>query len=335
MRYKKIFITGGAGYCGARLIPILLSEGYQITVFDKFYFGKECMPKASKNLALIEGDIRDVQLLRNSSKGHDVFISLACISNDASFELDPKLSTSVNLDAFGPMVKCAKDNGIKLFIYASTSSVYGVSDQKNVTEEHPLVPLTLYNDFKGKCEPILFEHTDDDFVGVVFRPATVCGFSPRQRFDVTVNILTNLAVNRGEITVFGGDQLRPNLHILDYCEVLKLFLSSDTNLICNETFNVGYENLSINQIATMVRDTVLSQFDNMTDIKIVRSPSNDPRSYHINSEKIKNKLGFHPKFSIENAIIELCDAFKKKYYRNSLDNEIYYNVKRLKSIQAK
>ena len=233
------------------------------------------------------------------------------------------------------MVKAAKENGIKLFIYASTSSVYGISDKKNVTEDHPLVPLTLYNDYKGRCEPILLNYTDNNFHGVVFRPATVCGFSPRQRFDVSVNILTNLAINKREITVFGGDQLRPNLHILDYCEVLRLFLNSDSSLINNQIFNVGYENLSINQIANKVKNTVVSQFEEIDDIQIIKSESNDKRSYHINSDKIKNYLGFSPKYSIESAIIELCDAFKKNSYENSLENEIYFNVKRLKSIQAK
>ena len=168
------------------------------------------MPKKNKNLEIIKGDIRDKKKLEKSSKDHDYFINLACISNDTSFAIDENLSTSINLDAFGPMVKIAKNNGIKRFIYASSSSVYGVSDKKNVTEDHPLVPLTLYNKYKGMCEPILFEETNNNFEGVVFRPATVCGYAPRLRLDLSVNILTNFAVNKNFIKVFGGEQLRPN-----------------------------------------------------------------------------------------------------------------------------
>src|SRR5262249_8773190 len=152
--------------------------------------------------------------------------SLACISNDASFELDEKLSTSVNLDAFEPMVVAAKKAGVKRFIYASSSSVYGVSDSPDVTEDHPLVPLTLYNKYKGMCEPLLNKPLDANFVGVTMRPATVCGYAPRQRFDLSVNILTNHAVNKNRITVFGGSQLRPNLHVQDYCDAVELFLTA-------------------------------------------------------------------------------------------------------------
>ena len=195
MKFKNIFITGGAGYCGSRLVPQLLKSGYKVTVYDIMYFGNEFLPKGNPNLTIIDGDIRDAKKIEISCKGHDVFISLACISNDASFELDEHLSTSVNLDAFEPMVIAAKNAGIKRFIYASSSSVYGVSDKPNVTEDHPLVPLTLYNKYKGMCEPILNKHTNDDFIGVTFRPATVCGYAPRQRLDLSVNILTNHACN--------------------------------------------------------------------------------------------------------------------------------------------
>src|SRR5256886_4173631 len=219
--FGRIFVTGGAGYCGSRLVPQLLARGYQVTVYDMMYFGDHFLPKRNPQLQLIEGDIRDTAKLAAAVAGHDAFVSLACISNDASFELDERLSTSINYDAFEPMVLAAKDAGVKRFIYASSSSVYGVSDQADVTEEHPLVPLTLYNKYKGMCEPLLAKHTDAGFTGVIFRPATVCGHSPRQRLDLSVNILTNHAVNAGKITVFGGSQLRPNLHIQDYCDAVQ------------------------------------------------------------------------------------------------------------------
>ncbi len=333
MQYKNIFITGGAGYVGSRLVPILLKNGYRVTVFDIMYFGSKTLPE-HKNLEVIEGDIRDINKLEEAVKNHDVFLHLACISNDASFALDEELSRTINLDAFKPMVTTAKKNGVKLFIYASTSSVYGISDKKDIKENHPLLPLTLYNDFKGKCEPLLLEETDNNFNGVVFRPATVCGYSPRQRFDLSVNILTNLAVNKKEITVFGGTQLRPNLHILDYCTLIDLFLKTDPKKINNEIFNVGYDNLSISQIAEIVRKVVIRELE-YDEIEILTTPSDDIRSYHINSDKIYEKLNFKPSLTIENAVEELIDAFRKSKFTNSLENLDYFNVKKLKKIQAR
>ena len=199
MEFKKIFITGGAGYCGSKLVPKLLEKGYIVTVYDIMYFGYDFLPKNNPNLKIISGDIRDAKKIEDSCKGHDVFVSLACISNDTSFDLDEALSTSINMDAFEPMVKAAKSSGIKRFIYASSSSVYGVSDKKDVEEDHPLVPLTLYNKYKGLCEPLLNKNTDNNFEGVTFRPATVCGYAPRLRLDLSVNILTNFAVNKNKI----------------------------------------------------------------------------------------------------------------------------------------
>ena len=228
---KKIFITGGAGYVGSRLVEDLILNNYAVTIYDTLYYGKDHLNYLSDKIEIIKGDIRDIDLLSNSLNNHDIFIHLACISNDASFILNEKLSKTVNLDAFEPMVIAAKKKGIKRFIYASTSSVYGVSKEKNVRENHPLVPLTLYNKFKGECEPLLFKHTDKDFVGVVFRPATVCGYSTRQRLDLSVNILTNFAVNKNKIMVFGGDQMRPNLHILDYIRAVKILMEKESDLI--------------------------------------------------------------------------------------------------------
>src|SRR5947209_9793149 len=198
--FDNVFVTGGAGYCGSRLVPQLLASGYRVTVYDIMYFGDAFLPKDNPNLKVIRGDIRDAKKLAEVVKGHDAFVSLACISNDASFELDEKLSTSVNLDAFEPMVVAAKKAGVKHFIYASSSSVYGVSEHPDVAEDHPLVPLTLYNKYKGMGEPVLNKHIDDTFTGVTFRPANVCGYAPRQRLDLSVNILTNHAVNRNKIT---------------------------------------------------------------------------------------------------------------------------------------
>jgi nucleoside-diphosphate-sugar epimerase len=334
MRSNRVLITGGAGYCGSRLVPQLLDLNYEVLVYDTFWFGSDFLPTSHPKLSLIAGDIRDSKLLSNSLTEVDTVINLACISNDASFELDEALSTSVNLDAFEPMVLAAKKSGVKRFIYASSSSVYGVSNEPNVTEDHPLVPLTLYNKYKGMCEPILQKHTSSDFTGVIFRPATVCGFAPRQRMDLSVNILTNLAITQRKITVFGGSQMRPNLHIQDYCDVVKLLMVVEASRVNNEIFNVGFQNLTILQIAELVKRVVEQEFPG-PQISIQTSHSDDTRSYHINSDKIRASLGFEPKYNIEHAVREICDAFRNDLYTDTLNDDQYFNVKRLKKIKAK
>ncbi|MBK69596.1 MAG: UDP-glucose 4-epimerase, partial [Legionellales bacterium] len=281
MKFQSVFITGGSGYVGSSLVPDLLKKNYLVTVYDILFFGDDFLPKENPNLKIIKGDIRDTSKLEKSCRGHDVFLNLACISNDTSYALDEKLSKSINFDAFEPMVIAAKQSGVKRFIYASTSSVYGVSKEKNVTEEHPLVPLTLYNKYKGLCEPILFKHTDKNFDGVVFRPATVCGYAPRQRLDLSVNILTNFAINKNFIKVFGGDQLRPNLHIKDYCEAVEILINADNEKIKNQIFNVGYENMSIGDLAALVKGVVEKEFPKKNKIEIIKTSSDDNRSYHI------------------------------------------------------
>lgn len=335
LKFKNILVTGGAGYCGSVLVPQLLELGHNVTVFDIMYYGDEHLPKGHENLTVIKGDIRDADALSQALVGVDAVISLACISNDASFVLDEALSTSVNLDAFEPMVAAAKSAGVKRFIYASSSSVYGVSEEPDVKEDHPLVPLTLYNKYKGMCEPILKKYTDENFVGVIFRPATVCGYGPRQRLDVSVNILTNHAVNNGKIRVFGGSQLRPNLHIQDYVDLCKEFLLVDDGAIADETFNCGYENMSMMDIALVVKKVVEEEFPEKGEIAIQTEPTDDIRSYHINSDKIKDVLGFAPKLSVEDAVRSLCEAFRSGKLPDSFEDDRYFNVRTMQSIEAK
>jgi nucleoside-diphosphate-sugar epimerase len=332
--FDNVLVTGGAGYCGSLLVPQLLDQGYSVTVYDTMFFGDGFLPKDHPRLHLVKGDIRDTAHLAATTAGHDAFVSLACISNDASFELDEGLSTSVNMDAFEPMVLAAKQAGVKRFIYASSSSVYGVSDKPDVTEDHPLVPLTLYNKFKGLCEPLLKKHADVGFTGVIFRPATVCGYAPRLRLDLSVNILTNHAINAGKITVFGGSQLRPNLHIQDYCDAVKLFLTAPSEKIQKETFNVGYQNLSIMDIARLVQRIVSKEFSEKGEVAIVTTPSDDLRSYHINSDKINRVLGYAPRHTIEDAVRDLCNAFRDGRIPDSMNDDRYFNVKRLKQLRA-
>ena len=331
-KHEEILVTGGAGYVGSLLTPQLLDLGYKVTVYDILFFGDAFLPKNHPNLTIIPGDIRDSTEFFNACRGIDAVISLACISNDASFQLDEHLSTSVNLDAFEPMVKMAKSAGVQRFIYASSSSVYGVSDQPDVTEDHPLVPLTLYNKYKGMCEPLLFKHMDENFTCVTIRPATICGYAPRQRLDLTVNILTNHAVNLGKITVFGGSQLRPNLHVQDMCDLYKLLLVLPKEKIAGQTFNAGYQNKTILEIAEIVKKVVVEEFPEKGNIDITVAETDDIRSYHINSDKIKKHLGFEPSHTIEDAVRDLCMAFKRGALPDSMQDDRYYNVRQLKAL---
>jgi nucleoside-diphosphate-sugar epimerase len=331
--FKNVVVTGGAGYVGHVLVPHLLADGYNVTVFDILYF--PCRLPNHPNLKVIQGDIRDHAKVAEVFKGQDAVLHLACISNDASFELDEKLSETINFDAFEPMVLAAKKAGVQRFVYCSSSSVYGVSDSPNVTEDHPLLPLTLYNKFKGMCEPILWKHMADDFTCVTIRPATVCGYSPRMRLDLSVNILTNHAVNKGIITVFGGMQMRPNLHIEDMADAYRLMLKAPQDKIQGETFNIGFQNHSIADLAKTVKKVVSEQIPGGKEIEIVTTPSNDNRSYHVNSDKIRRMLGFAPKRTIEDAIRDVARAFQNNLLPASFDEDNYYNVRTMKRLGAK
>jgi nucleoside-diphosphate-sugar epimerase len=325
---KKIFITGGAGYVGAVLTPYFLEKGYEVTVLDLMIYGEDVLP-THENLKVIKGDIRDIDLLNQELPNHDVLIHLACISNDPSFELNPELGKSINLDAFTPLVDIARKNRIKRFVYASSSSVYGIKSEQNVHEGMDLEPLTDYSKFKAECEKILFSNISDDFTPIVIRPATVCGYSPRQRLDVVVNILTNLAYHKKEITVLGGDQLRPNIHIFDMVRAYDFIINAKDELVSGKIFNAGYENQSVNDLALLVKKVVGD------DVKIKYLDSNDNRSYHISSKKIEKELGFKTVKTIEDAIIDLKEAFVSKKLIDTFNNENYFNIKKMNNLKLK
>jgi len=323
---KKIFITGGAGYVGAALVPRLLEEGYSVTVLDLMIYGEEVL-KNHQNLTRIKGDIRDVKLLKSSIDGHDAVIHLACISNDPSFELNPELGKSINLDAFRPLVEISKSASIKRFIYASSSSVYGVKEEENVHEDMLLEPLTDYSKFKAECEHVLAEYQSSEFTAVTIRPATVCGYSLRQRLDVVVNILTNFAFHKREISVFGGQQLRPNIHISDMVRAYIALLEAPDDKIAGEIFNAGFENQTVMELAETVQRVIGD------DVNLVTTETDDNRSYHISSKKITDRIGFRTTHTIKEAVEDLRHAFEKGLLPNSFEDERYFNIKRMQNLK--
>ena len=325
---KKIFITGGAGYVGSKLVPKLLELGYEVTVLDLMIYGENVLPDHEK-LKKIKGDIRDINLLEKNLPGHQYLIHLACISNDPSFELNPTLGKSINLDAFEPLVKMSIKSGVNGFIYASSSSVYGIKKEKNVTEDMKLEPLTDYSKFKGDCEKILNSYKSDSFITTTIRPSTVCGYARRQRLDLVVNILSNHAFYNREIKVFGGDQLRPNVHIDDMANSYLAVLTADSKKINGEIFNVGFKNQSVNELAADVKEIIGD------DVKIINTKSDDNRSYHVSSEKIKQVLGFETKYTVKNAVSDLKIAFESNTLTNTFDNELFFNIKRMNNINLK
>lgn len=324
---QTVLVTGGAGYVGSVLVPKLLQAGYRVKVLDLFLYGEEALAGVSDHpkLESIRGDLRDRELLRQILPGCDAVIHLACISNDPSFELDPDLGKSINFDAFEPLVDISRDSGVQRFIYASSSSVYGIKEEENVTEELPLEPLTDYSKYKALCEEVLQSKRAPGFTVLTLRPATVCGYAPRLRLDLAVNILTNHAVNNGVIRVFGGSQRRPNIHIEDMTDLYVQTLEWDAAEIDGKIYNAGYENHRVSEIADLVKAEVGPH------VEIVTETTDDLRSYHISSDKILRERGFAPRHTIEEAVRDLVTAFKAGCIPNSMTDERYYNIKTMQA----
>lgn len=317
----KIAVTGGAGYVGSMLVPRLLKMGHEVTVLDTFWYGDTLNPH--KKLKKLIGDIRQPQALRDAFKGADAVIHLACISNDPSFDLDPKLGREVNYEAFKGILKAVKVCNVQKFIYASSSSVYGVSDHANVTEDHPCKPLTDYSKFKRSCELDLKFQGVGHCKWIIIRPATVCGYAPRLRLDLVVNAMTIKAITSGVIPVHGGGQLRPNINIKDMVKVYEKALEAN---VTEKVYNAGFENKSLSDIAELVRKNVGDT------VELKYETSNDPRSYHINSDKIA-EIGFQPTHSISEAISSLVTAKTLHLIKDVLSSK-YYNIQKMKELNV-
>ena len=303
----KILVTGGCGYKGHVLVPKLLERGYDVIVFDIQWFGNYLIPH--KNLSIIKGDVRDIESI--PLEGVDCIIHLSSIANDPCSDLDPKLTWEISALATMQLADKARRNGIKRFIYASSGSVYGVKEELQVTENLELEPISEYNKTKMVGERVLLSYENDMVVQIV-RPATVCGYSPRMRLDVSVNLLTMQALTNGKITVFGGDQIRPNIHIDD---ITDLYLHLIDHPEITGIYNAGFENISIKDIANLISKKVTAE--------ISVTPSNDPRSYRINSDKIL-ATGFRPKKTVDDAIKEIIQKFKNNELK---DEDHFYNLK--------
>ena len=326
---RHVLVTGGAGYVGSRLVPKLLEAGHRVTVIDLYLYGDNVFGAAAASPALrqVKGDLRDSAAVADALRGCDAVIHLACISNDPSFELDPDLGRSINYDCFRPLVRAARESGVDRFIYASSSSVYGIKEDAEVTEELPLQPLTDYSKYKAMCEEVLEAERRPGFTTLTLRPATVCGWAPRLRLDLTVNILTNHAVNNGRITVFGGAQKRPNIDIEDMTDLYVASLGYDAATIDGQVLNAGYENHTVMQIAEQVRERVGA------NVEIVATPTDDNRSYHVSSKRIAERLGFVPRRTIGDAVDGLLAAFRGGLVPNPMTDDVYYNVRRMQAVR--
>lgn len=310
----KILVTGGNGYKGSVLVPQLLADGHEVISFDTQWFGNYLPVHA--NLRNIQGDIRDVEYI--PLDGVNAIIHLANIANDPAVDLNPTLSWEVNVLASQQLAERAVRSGVKHLLYASSGSVYGLKEEPNVTEDLPLVPISVYNKTKMVAERVFLSYANDMQVHCI-RPATVCGVSPRMRLDVSVNMLTYQALKNGRITVFGGSQTRPNIHIDDIANVYRHFLkNSDLPSGC---YNAGFENISIMDIANMVKEKVGAE--------VVITESNDPRSYRQDSSKLLS-TGFSPSKSVSSAIDEIISAFKEGILP---DGENCYTVKTMQRLE--
>lgn len=331
---KKVLVTGGAGYIGARLIPKLLAEGYAVRVLDaQFFSGGLDRLAGQPQLESVRGDIRDKAAVEHALRGIHTVVHLAAVANDPSFDADPRLSRSINIDCLPYLMRTAKRSGCRRFIYASSASVYGVNAAPIVDESQPCVPVTDYNRYKAQGEAVLFDLADESFETIAVRAATVCGMSCRQRLDLTVNVLTASALANGRITVFGGHQYRPNVHIADLCRLYALLVKSDSlGSLQGRAINVGDENHTVADIALQVKRIVDLYFG--TDVPVQAVASDDIRSYRLDSTLIHREFGFEFAYSIRDAVLELCEQWQEGRFKDSsnvLADPRYHNLLNMRS----
>ena len=322
----RIAITGGAGYVGSKLVPYLLRKEHKVTVLDTFWYGDHL--GEHQNLLKINGDIRHTGSLRKAFENQEAVIHLACVSNDPSFDMNRELGKQINYDCFKQILHTLKEKEVERFIYASSSSVYGVSEKENVDEDTEKKPLTDYSKFKLACELELKAYGTGN-TWTIIRPATVCGFSPRMRLDLVVNILTIQALINKKITLYGRTQMRPNINIKDMVLAYELLLNSPTDKVNEQIFNVGYDNMSLGVIAELVRHSLKE-----SGIEIIDEPMKDERSYKVCSDRIYQVLGFKPKHSIKDAIQSIKIAYKDGLLVDPLNNPVYCNIKQMKELKA-
>ncbi|KAA5834553.1 SDR family oxidoreductase [Saccharopolyspora hirsuta] len=328
-RPQLVLITGGAGYIGSVLARRLLAAGVRVRVLDAQFFGDGLHGLADPGLENVRGDIRDAAAYRAALDGADVVVHLAAVANDPSFDLDPDLGRSINFDCLDHVMRLPREAGARRFVYASSASVYGVSDSPDVDENHPLVPITDYNRYKARGEELLFPLTATGFETVAVRAATVCGVSPRQRLDLTVNMLTAQAVVNGEITVFGGAQYRPNVHIEDLVSVYeRLVLDGTLGALNGSALNVGNQNLPVAEIAEVIAARVESATGK--PVAITTTESDDIRSYRLTSRRLRETLGITPARTVADACDDVTEAIRNGDLANPLADSRFYNVRWMK-----
>lgn len=340
--YKKkdVLVVGGAGYVGSVLVPKLLKEGYKVRVFDNYTYSKTNELGADifgdlidhKSLEQIKGDVRDEKAIDEAVSEMTNVIHLACISNDPSFDLDRQLGKDVNYLSFFKFIKAINKYKTERLVYASSASVYGVKTEKEVTEELPLEPLTDYALYKAFCEKAIQDLISPENTSwVILRPSTVYGYGPRQRLDLVVNIMTNNALNRGEMRVDGGQQQRPNIHMDDVTSLYLLMLTLPKDKIAGKIYNAGNENLSVMQIAEIVQEIVGEVTGKEVTLNI--QDTKDNRSYRVSSRKIREEIGWKPEKNIRDGIRELVQAFQDGKIPNPLSDSRYVNIKRLQELE--
>lgn len=327
----KILVPGGAGYVGAVLVPALLARGHDVVVFDKYIYGKHVFDdiKISSKLTEIEGDVRNPTALYEAAMGCEKVIHLACISNDPTCALDPKLAKDINLDSFPGQLNAFEEAGIKHLIFASSSSVYGIAGDEDVDELAPRVPVSDYNSYKAACEDLLATFSAIPYT--IIRPATLCGYSPRQRLDLVVNILAAQSVVNNEISVFGGGQWRPYLSVRDMAKVyVRVAEEKNATLTMNQTYNVAAGNITVEMIASIVH--IVRSMQGF-QIGINRVESNDPRSYRVNTQKFRKAFSWVPEVPLKSSVREVIAAFEDgRLPRDALSDSRFTNIAKMKEI---